>query len=249
MKKSYLYLALAIAICGCKATTIPSTDSTTKQTVAKEQSSTSYTSPTAVSPATVAAGPKISDIPASLKTEAFDYYGLANSSSIPLQMTGGKQPEKLGSRERKLIRVASDSATFEEDWTAGLMELGPSTVEALPDGIYTTSAFGHLLPKPALELPANVKPGTKWHVDNKVVDQGKPFEEIGDISVIGVQKVTIGTKSYDALLVKETGQLKTDGNSIDVASQKWYVKGLGEVKESLQTTSGGTQNIVVEVTG
>jgi len=194
--------------------------------------------------------PGVATIPSEIKTAGFEYYGLSNTKPLPMKgvVTGAR---RTGAWVNSLIGFDSNKATYEQRFTGTLSELGVNRVTADKSGIYATSVSGFVLDKPQLELPADPQPGFTWKFN--VTIKGPNQESIldsGTDKIVGVKKVTAGGKSYDALLVEETGSLTGGGNTANVTARKWLVKGLGPVRQEIHSESQGKkQDIVLEASG
>ncbi|HEY3782055.1 MAG TPA: hypothetical protein VGL56_13300 [Fimbriimonadaceae bacterium] len=249
MRKSWLWPTLCLAIAGCKGTTTPSADASTKLAVQKDQSSTSYTD----AAATTSSGhveATLGSIPDNLKTEGFSYFGLDNLKPQTMKVVTEGQQVQEGGIERKLLKVTPQTALYQQDYIGNLANYGSVQVEARPDGVYTVAQDGNTLPKPELELPAIPTKGKQWQIDGSTTVGGKAYHEMGTATIIGPQKLKIGDKVYDALLVDETKTINFDKTTWADTDHTWYVKGLGQVKtDSTLKGDKGSRNIVLLVTG
>jgi len=194
-----------------------------------------------------------STVPAEVKTAGFEYYGLSNLK--PLKMAGMVQgAQRSGALETTLVGFDEHKATYEQRYTGTLSELskpGANRVTADKTGVYVTSIFGQVLDKPQMELPADPKPGATWHFAGTIKgDNQESILDTGDTKIIGEQKVKIGGKEYDTLLVQDTGTVSRGGTTENVTAKRWFVKGLGAVKQELESVVNGKKTtVVLEATG
>jgi hypothetical protein len=230
MNKTYIFAAafLATLVCGC------SSDKTSPPVLVAGKS----TSSTELQPALV---------PAAVKTVGYDYYGLTNLKTLPMNGHVNGQSEKA-SQETKLVSVDTDSATYEQKVTGSFAQT--STIRATKEGVFTISVNGQEQDKPQLELPADPKPGFSWQIHAKFDDQrGGHIILSSTDKIVGVQKIKVGNQTYDALLITETGQMHQGNTVYDLNSKKWVAKGIGQVKVDLisKTGTGAPTNITLEV--
>jgi|GEM_PF-1373457 len=255
--KSYAVSFLALlAVLGCSNAPAPDTTPTVKTTTTSATGSTEGTTKPN-GDATTAKAPDPSTVPASVKTDAFSYFGLDNDKTMNVELrVSGREPQ-TGGVTVKLTKVDADSATYEVERTGGIAdELGSDTIVVDKTGVYITgNTTGTISPAKSLQLPAVVTPGTKWPSKSKVSSSnGQELEDDSTFVVKGVQSITTKAGKYDALVVTSTGTalVKTiDGQKkAKYDTTTYYVKGKGMVKASVTMTfQGKTPNeIVIEET-
>lgn len=230
----WLLIPVAAALLGCDQSSSSS---------ANTPSQTSTAAPADSAPKEI---PANSPVPAGLKTTAYEYYGLDNRQPLPMKETDA-DTVKTGTAVTAIVSVAKDKAVFNQSWTGDLAQLGDSEVEATKDGIFATSLYGQTLPKPQLDLPANPQPGSTWTFQASVQGpNGEDIQEQGSDKVVGVEKLQIGNKTYDALRVEEQGTSSVNQKEYKDTATRWYVKGLGAVKLETNGVSGSeTQHQVI----
>lgn len=201
--------------------------------------------------------PKPEEIPASVKTTAFDYYGLANAKTMDLKLSGAAVPEQTGGVSVELDKIEGEKAFFKIVRTGAVGEsLGTDFVMADSKGIYATgNSMGKLTPENYLTLPADITPGKTWPVKNKIVrDNGQEVEEDSIYKIEGIRDFKTKTGVEKALLVTSTGtaSVTTGGETkkMKSAMKSWYLKGVGLAKTEISFTEPGkpTNLITVEVT-
>ncbi len=90
-----------------------------------------------------------------------------------------------------------------------------------------------------MDLPANPQPGNSWTFQASVQGpNGEDIEEQGSDKVVGIEKLQIGKKTYDALRVEEQGTSSVNQKEYKDTATRWYVKGLGAVNFETNGVSG-----------
>ena len=185
-------------------------------------------------------GMDLSKIPAELKGDAFEYYGLGRTEPIKMTVTQGGKSDPA-TQTVKLTKVEGGSAEFAIADDGGLAALGEVVVSLDKNGIKVVSVNGQKADTETFELPNGLNKGKSW-----------PFKmETGDLKVTGTNVVS-GTESVktdvgtykDALLVVTTGTGQQGGQKVQFKSKQWLVKGRGQVKTEISRVSGKTTQIV-----
>jgi len=254
-----LFFGLGLMLSGCTGTASSGSSAPTSNVAAQaapnppansEPAKPAETAPAAASTETKPALTSTS-VPAKLKTAAYEYYGLEDLQPFPMKKISkspGKTPADKptessdnGSAQKALLSVTNDKAIFEVTYSEGLMGVPVTKLMVNKDGVFTTSVEGQELPTPQLEMPANPSPGRSWSVKANFTDQqGHHIQDQETDKVIGVKKIEIAGKSYNALYVEAKGILNVDGVKSDYFGQNWFAKGIGAVKSisSTRTNSG-----------
>lgn len=179
--------------------------------------------------------PTLADLPAELKHDGYEYYGLGNEKPVDMEIKGGGK-ELTGSQTTKLTEIKDGKATFSVDRTGGLAGVGQNELTLEKDGIYIKSSTVMKVGAHDLEFPAKLTPGTSWPSNMEVEMEGQQMKLVSTNKVIGLKKITIPAGSYDAMLVESKGKGTINGKKITMESQSWHVKGIGAVKVSFKTT-------------
>lgn len=229
--RSSLLLALLLVAVGCN-----SGETTAKKGDKPEGTGAETTATTGGS--TPPAAPDLAQIPESLKGEAFEYYGLANTKPMNMAVENSDQPTAVstGTQTIALKEIKDGVPTFSIERTGQLAALGSQEVRLEADGIYNSmSTVAKLGPKD-LELPMKLSPGTKWKSHAEITQNGQTIVNDSELTVVGPEKVKTKAGEHDALLITSTGLSTINGEKAKTTSKNWYVKGLGNVKSVLTLT-------------
>jgi len=251
MNRKYLLLLLAAGLAGCGAgstgtsssespgpTTTPSPSASASATPSPDASATPTTSPNPTA--------SLKDLPATLTTDGYRYFGLSNTKPVDLvmtQTTGKNTVTTTGAVETKLVSIDKDSATFEMTYTGDLARsLGSNEVKLLKDGVHVTTSSVGKLTGDTLEVPNSMTPGTTWTTHTIVqAPSGDSVEQNIKFKVVGPRKVDTKGGSYpDALLVTGSGTMKIGKNTLTLSARGWYVKDRGPVRTEFSTTGPGS---------
>jgi hypothetical protein len=221
---------LALVIMGCSAgsNSVPATKSTVTNAETKSVANESSKS-----------------VDAALKTDAYDYYGIAREGDRDFSLTAkGKEPQ-VGVMTVKLVEATADKAVYMQTTSGALENMGEMKLEVDMGGVRVASAT-NVTPKPGTyDLPANLSVGKTWSADTEPSD-GTKMEMKGTNKVVGFEKVVTKVGTYaDALTVVSSGTAKQNGIEFKVTTKSWYVKGRGLVK-AIVTQQSGDQ--VAEIT-
>lgn len=237
MMRSFSLLLLLVWVAGCSST----------------GSNTDGSSSTSTSNAGKGPTPKTAaDIPESLKTDAYHYYGLSNSNPVKMQLTvpGAKGPQP-GEQTIAFKELKDDAAVFLTTRSGSLEGLGTEEVSLEKDGIYILSSTVGDIGGKSLEMPSDLKPGTTWSKPSEVKrNDGSVSKYDATFKVIGTEKVKTKAGDYDALLITSDGPAEVNGQKLRMKSKNWYAKDVGVVKVEIETapTKGSPQRIVIEAT-
>ena len=221
----------------------PSVDTTTPSTTA------SATPPST----TPGSAPAVAVLPPEIKTEGYDYSGLANPKPVDMELIMSTQPGQVitGSETVTLKEVKGGQAVYNVDRTGGLAVLGTEEWTLDKDGVYTTKSSVMDLDAKAMELPAVPKPGMTWKVHTKADKSNMKMDMVITFKIIGKQSVTTKAgKHEDALMVEQDGVGTLQNQKVRTVSQNWYVKGLGLVKAAMKTITpdGKTESLSIQET-
>ena len=247
MKSKYALLALAIAVlAGC--------DSKPAETTPPAAGSTGATASTSGTPeakpsgdGATAAKPDISALPAELKNEAYEYYGLANAGKpMDMEIVRSTDPAVLtGTQTVRLDEIKDGKATFKFERTGGLDMIGAESIVLTKEGVYLVDAGLADIKEPQLELSSKLTPGSTWTSQLNV--PGK-MELKNVYTVKGVVDFKTKKGPRKGLLVVATGKGTIQGKAVTITSKEYYVKGVGGVKaEVVNTTADGQkQTLTIE---
>jgi len=193
--------------------------------------------PTISTPVVPASKTADSGVPPELKHVGYEYEGLANASSIDMELDiSGQSSPITGSQQVTFKGIKDGKASYVVERTGGLEALGSENISLEKDGIYTTHSTVAKLSPHAMELPADPKPGMKWTMHTSADSKTAKMDMEITCKVIGTQSVTTKVGTYkDALLVEQDGVGTLQGKKVRTVSKNWYVKGLGNVKADLTT--------------
>ncbi len=250
MKKTFwISICAAILIVGCDSK--PTSSESTATGSGQETSGTATTGSTTKTPT-----PSLDQVPANLKHDAFEYYGLGNSKKMSVQLTG-TGISQTGEVSVELDKVEGQTATFKVVRSGAVGDsLGSDFVTVDAKGVNAVgNSMGKLSPGSYVALPADLTPGKTWNVKNKIErENGQQVEEDSVYKIEGLQDFKTKSGSQKALVVTSSGTA-TVTNAGDVKKMKsttksWYIKGLGLAKTEITFTEPGqpTNTITVEVT-
>lgn len=220
------FLVLALAGCDKGATATATNSDTNKATASNSEA-----------PAQVA------EIPAELKTDAFDYYGLSRTEPMKLAIKQKGQPDKVGTQTFKLVKVENGVAEYNLESSDTLVGLDTATFKVEKGGIRAASN-GTISSDPATwELPADLKPGKTWEIKTT---KESAMQMTGSNKVVGTESVTTPVATYkDALLITVNASGTQAGRSFKLNSKLWLVKGRGTVKTEIESIEGKNTNKIV----
>lgn len=244
------FVALLVAFgCTPKAQeTAANTSTSGTPTAAPNPSSPAGSTPNGGSP--TAPAPDLAAIPANLKHDAFEYYGLGNANPIDMEVANSAQSGVMtGAQTTKFEGMKDGKAVFSIERTGGLISLGMQKVTVEPDGVYATESSIVKLER-ELELPAELTPGKTW-ANRTVVDQPSQKVDVKNtFKVVGPTKVTTKAGERDALLITSTGKGQIQGQNVTINSKSWFVRGVGNVKSELtiQYPNNRTEKVTIQET-
>jgi hypothetical protein len=251
MKRNTVFIFVAIAAIGCSGSQQPQVYEGSGKPVATSSNSTGTTPKPEL--------PKVTekDVPANLKTAAYDYFGCGNESVMDVELRVKGMPTKTGGMTMKLEKIENGAATYAIERTGAIADdLGNEKAVVEPSGIYSTeNSNATITPDKNLVLPSDLTPGKTWPSKTKVVrNDGQELEEQSTFKVVGEQSVTTKIGAQKALLVTSSGtaNVKMPGGpkKAKYETKSWYVKGRGAVKVVITLTLEGQapNSVVVEET-
>jgi hypothetical protein len=223
-----------LLVAGCdKGATAVSSDSPVAAT--NSDGSTGSTPP----PAT------LDQLPAELKTDAYDYYGLGRTEPMKMQIKQGSMTPQEGTQTVKLVKVENGVAEFSIEHTDGLSQLGTLVVKLEKGGVKSATNASIESDESTWELPAGLNNGKTWDIKTK---PSSPLQLTGSNKVEGTREVKTAVGTYkDALLISSTGTGKQGSDSFKLVTKMWLVKGRGTVKSELERSANGkTEKITLE---
>jgi hypothetical protein len=191
---------------------------------------------------TVEPGLDLSKIPAELKNDAYEYYGLGRTDPIKMTVTQNGTSEPATQTVR-LIKVENGKAEFTITNNGGLDKLGEVMLSLEKNGIKVVSVNGQKSDAETFELPSGLKTGKTWPF--KLESNGMKLT--GSNVVKGTESITTAVGTYkDALLVVSTANGNQGGQNVQLKSKQWLVKGRGQVKAEITNVSGkNTQSVTM----
>lgn len=178
-------------------------------------------------------------LPEDLKTDAYDYYGLANTEETKFTITQAGKTD-TGTTRYKFVSAGEGKAKFELQNGGALGQLGTVELELSKDGIKTTKMESMTVDPESFELVSGLTPGKSWKF--KVTLSDKSVLE-GKNEVVGTEEVKTAVSTYkDALLIKSSVTGKQNGKDITSNTKTWLVKGRGQVKTVIEQVQDGKKS-------
>jgi len=245
MKLRWIFLSSVVIAAGCSN---PPAATTTKPEGDKPTATAGGTPEEPKAPVATAA-----EIPASLKGDAYDYYGLANAEPIKMEIRSATPPARSGLQTIKLKEIKDGKAIFTVDRTEGLADLGSMELSLDDKGLFVLSTNIGKVEENHLELPNGLAVGKTWNVKSKITrDTGQSVENDATFKVQRTEKVTTPVGTYDALLITSTGPATVSGTKMSMSTKGWFVKGRGPVKMEIDIQQPGqpvNKMTIIEVKG
>lgn len=235
----WIGLALSLIVTGCSpsspptAKTEPGKTEPGKATEPGKELPPASTGTTGSGTTEEATPPKPEDVPANVKTDAFRYLGLNQTSSPKFELSGSPAGIQTGSIETKLVSIDNGVPRYKQTWTGGLTYIGESELIARPDGVFSVSAAGRSFDPPQMELPSAPVKDKTWSANQKMELQGATIDS-SQVRVLGVQTVKTKLGTFQALAVRGLVTGKRDGKTLKVVMTAHYVKDKGPVRIEIQ---------------
>ena len=186
---------------------------------------------------------KAPEVPADLKTDAFDYYGLGRTEPMKLAIKQSGQADKVGTQTFKLVKVENGVAEYNLESSDELVGLDTATFKVEKGGIRAASNATITSDQTTWELPAGLTPGKSWEIKTT---KDSVMQMTGTNKVVGTQEVKTPVATYkDALLITVSASGTQGGRSFKLNSKLWLVKGRGTVKTEIESIEGKTTNKIV----
>ncbi len=195
------------------------------------------------------ASPAPPGLPAELKSDAFDYYGLGNDKPVRLEITSAEgAPPIIGTRAFSMGEVKDGKATFVEHQTGALESQGDITFSLEKDGLYVMSSSKTELKAHTLEMPAKLDVGGSWKDHTEMSPDGKKIVLDNDIKIERKERVTTPGGTFDdALFISSTGQGTIEGKPVTLTTKSWYVRGMGPVKQIEEVVTKGEPKRIISI--
>jgi hypothetical protein len=183
-------------------------------------------------------------IAADLKSDAYEYYGLARTEPMKFMFKSGNNPAQTGSQTIKLMKAEKDFAEFELAYN-NMPQMQSMTLRLDKNGIRISDAASLKQAEDSYELPTGLVPGKTW------VSKTTPDSAISlnaTTKVEGTGEVTTPVATYkDALIISLQGTGKAADKTFTMTMKSWLVKGKGTVRTEISNVSGGkTEKTILE---
>ncbi len=183
------------------------------------------------------------EVPAELKTDAFDYYGLGRTEPMKVAIKQKGQKDKVGTQTFKLVKVENGVAEYHLESSDELVGLDTATFKVEKGGIRAASNGKISSDASTWELPAGLTPGKTWEIKTT---KDSPMQMTGTNKVVGTESVTTPVATYkDALLIQVNATGTQGAQSFKLISKLWLVKGRGTVKTEIESIEGKSSNKIV----
>ncbi len=189
-------------------------------------------------------------LPAELKNDAYDYYGLGLTEPVPMEVVMQGQPTRTGTQLVQLKEVSNDVAVYEITRTGSLADLGSMQVELKKDGIFVRSSSIGEIEGSHLELPSGLHIGKSWTSTLKIKGASGTVENSSTFKIVRTESVTTKVGKYNALLITSVGPATIAGQKSQMSTKGWFVKGRGAVKMIIVTkpASGPSTEMTIQET-
>lgn len=187
-------------------------------------------------------------IPTSLKNDAYEYYGLANTNPQDFEIISVGDPESMGTQTTKLVEMKGDRAIFRVTRTGSLASLGENDLSLRPDGVWSENSTLDPSMKPSVEIPTDLKPGKTWNTSIELNTRGEKTKQDVTFKVVGVEKLKTKVAVRDGLLIKGDGTAEMGGKKSKMTIKSWYTKGVGMIKMEITSkdASGKEKTITIQ---
>jgi hypothetical protein len=224
MKRYSWLLLIALVIAGCADTSKTDTKTTTGDTGTTKADETKDAAPT---------GPTLADLPAELKHEGYEYYGLGRNAPIKFISKMQGRPDQTGTLEYRLVEIKDGKAVFDQDFSGDIAkELADSKLLLDAKGVHSTTLGEAVLETPQVELPAKVTVGASWGIAKPFTANGTTFSKFSS-KIAGMEKVSVPLGDFEAAKVVANVEMTQGGTKQNAVMTAWYVKGVGTVKLSM----------------
>lgn len=245
--KTHLLALLALAVVGCG----PSSD--TKAPVASSSGGgkpPAADSGSDAAPASPELAAYLDKLPAELKGDAFEYYGLGNGKTMRLEIVREGSGSQSASRTVQPGKIEGGKATFVLHQEGELTTEGDITLSLEKDGIYAMSSSVNKLQPHSLEMPNGLTVGGGWKDHTEMVQMGKKIVLDNNLKIVGKERVATPGGTFDeALHVTSTGKGMYGADAVTLNTQHWYVRGVGPVKQIVEFVfkDGRKQSVTLQL--
>lgn len=186
-----------------------------------------------------AAAPSLEQLPANLRHDAFEYYGLGRSEAMKVEYTASNlSTPETGTMQPKLSAINGNEATFLIERTGALALQGTEELVLKEDGLYATKVSGAPVNPPQLEMPAKLEVGKSWTTSSELTLPDQRTAKIESTSrVAAMEKVKTKAGEFDSVRIEANGTMNIGGASNRVVMTGWFVKGRGPVKIRVEQTT------------
>lgn len=243
MKTPFLALfALALVGCGPTAEKTPATSTTTVGGTSGGGS--------AATPQEQALAAYLEKVPADLKHDAFEYYGLGNGKPTKLEIVREAGGPESATRTVQPGKVENGKATFILHQEGALSSEGDITLSLESDGVYAMSSSINKLKAHSLEMPSKLEVGGGWKDHTEMTQAAQNIVLDNDLKIVAKERVSTPGGTFDeALHVTSTGKGTFGDQPVTLNTQHWYVRGVGPVKQIVEVRfkDGRKQKVTVQL--
>jgi len=223
MKRYSWLLLTALFLAGCAETKTDTGTTGTSDTTKKNEETTSETKK----------GPSVAELPAALKHEGYEYYGLGRSEPIKFVSKVAGQPDQTGTLEYRLVEIKDGKAVFDQDFSGDIArDLKDSKLLLDEKGVYSTTLGDATLKNPQVEIPAKVTVGASWGIPEPFTANGMTFSKFTS-KIVAMEKVSVPLGDFEAAKVVANVEMTQGATKQNAVMTAWYVKGVGTVKLSM----------------
>lgn len=186
-------------------------------------------------------------VPDSLKTDAYEYYGMASEKPQKVTITMEQNGTKTypGTHTITLVSASPDKAVFQETQTGAPSGDNNQTVSLTKDGIFIDAVDPYKLKTPhVLQLPTGLTPGKTWPYTIELDMGGSTLKVTSIGKVVGPQTIKTKSGPMQALYVTGDGAGTYGSSKVQLKDDWWYVKGKGLMKSKDTLTIGGKKTVV-----
>lgn len=191
-------------------------------------------------------------VPESLKTAAYEYYGLGGGKSLTYAVSAIKNvPASTMTQTDSLTEATDDSATFEIKRETTISGFGGETVTLDAKGVSTTKTEAGEMSGPSLELPADVAVGKAWDSSVTITSPSQTVESKSSYRATKTEKIKVQAGEFDCLVIEGDVTIRvieagnTSPRTLKNKSIQHFAKGVGLVK---MTLTGPATNVMMELT-
>lgn len=241
-----LLVSLLGGVAGCKPEAKPQTPAETGSTATPENKNA----------AEEPAAPPAADlalIPDSLKTDAFEYYGLGNTEPLSYEVIADGTSPKVGEQTVRFTGMKDGGAQFTIDRTGDLAAaMGTQELELRSKGLFTIETSLGKIEGDSLEVPSSLAVGTTWKAEQSLLAEpgDRRVKSNAIYKVVRNEKVKTKAGEFEAILITGKGTLSLDGRKASLDMKQWLAKGKGAVKTEISTKfdDGTGTKISIELT-